>query len=155
MRFLVAFSSYGIFRIWEKICKNTCYKFFAIISIALLTSSRFNLHVCFRLFCQTTIIEMPSLIREEEITCENCGNQSTRNNIVRHRKRCSVGTLYCTQCPNFSTKAQSDPKYLIAKKHSALNLDVTFKWLRLGNLYALASLIKSFEEIAQIVDQTS
>ena len=80
----------------------------------------------FRLFCQTTITEMPSLIREEKITCENCGTQTTRNTIVRHRKRCSVGTLYCTQCPNFSTKSQSDLKYHIAKKHSAPNLVVTF-----------------------------
>ena len=40
---MVALSFYGIFRIWEKICKNTCYKFFAFISFALLPSSRFTL----------------------------------------------------------------------------------------------------------------
>ena len=108
--------------LWYKNCKKTCYKFFAIISIALLPSSRFNLHVYLRLFCQTTIIEMPSLIRKEKVTCENCGNQITRNNIVRHKKRCSVGTLYCTQCPNFSTKSQNDLKYHIAKKHKPQNL---------------------------------
>ena len=70
---------------------------------------------------------MPSLIRKEKITCENCGTQTTRNNIVRHKERCSVGTLYCTQCPNFSTKSQNDLNYHIAKKHSAPKLDVTFK----------------------------
>ena len=69
---------------------------------------------------------MPSLIRKEKITCENCGTQTTRNNIVRH-KRYSVGTLYCTQCPNFSTKSPNDLNYHIAKKHSAPKLDVTFK----------------------------
>ena len=62
---------------------------------------------------------MPSLNRNEKITCENCGNQTTRNNILRHKKRCSVGTLYCTQCPNFSTKSRNDLNYHIAKKHSA------------------------------------
>ena len=70
---------------------------------------------------------MPSLIRKEKITCENCGTQTTRNNIVRHKKRCSVGTLYCTQCPNFSTKSQNDLNYHIAKKHSAPKPDVCFK----------------------------
>ena len=47
--------------------------------------------------------------------------------IVRHKKRCSAGTLYCTQCPNFSTKSQDDLTYHIAKKHSDPKPDVTFK----------------------------
>ena len=125
--FMVALSFYGNFRRWDENCKKTCYKFFAIISIALLPSSRFNHRVYLRLFYQTTIIEMPSLIRKEKVTCENCGNQTTRNNIVRHTKRSSVGTLYCTQCPNFSTKSQNDLNYHIAKKHSAPKPDITFK----------------------------
>ena len=70
---------------------------------------------------------MPSLIQKEKITCENCGILTTRNNNVRHKKRCSVGTLYCTQCPNFSTKPLRDLNYHIAKKHSAPNHDVSFK----------------------------
>ena len=118
--FMVALSFYGIFCIWEQICKNISYKFFAILSFALLPSSCFNSHIYFKLFCQTTIIEMPSLIRKEKITCENCGTQTTRNNIVRHKKRFSVGTLYWTHCPKFSTKSQNDLTYHIAKKHSAL-----------------------------------
>ena len=125
--FMVALSFNGNFRRWDKKCKETCYKFFAITSIALLPSSHFNLHVYLGLFYQTTIIEMPSLIRKEKVTSENCGNQTTRNNIVRHKKRCSVGTLYCTQCPNFSTKSQNDLNYHIAKKHSAPKPDTTFK----------------------------
>ena len=119
---MVALSFCRIFRMWEKMYKNTCYKKFAINSFALLSSSRFNLHVYFRLFCQPTSIEMPSSIQKEKITCENCGSQTTRNNIVRHRKRCSACTLYCTHCPNFSTKSQSDLNHRIAKKHSAQNL---------------------------------
>ena len=125
--FMVALSSYGIFRIWEQICKNTCYNFFTIFSFALLLSSRLNLHVYFRLFCQTTIIEMPSLIPKGKITRENCGTQTTRNNIVRHKKRCSVGILYCTQGHNFSTKPQKDLNSQNAKKQSVPKLDVTFK----------------------------
>ena len=125
--FMVALSFYGNFRRWEKICKNTCYNFSAIISFALLPSSRFNPHVYPTLFCQTASFEMPSLIRKEKITCEKCGTQTTRNNIVRHKKRCSVGTLYCTQCPNFSTKSPNDLNYHIAKKHSAPKPDITFK----------------------------
>ena len=101
LSFMVALSSYGVFRIWENLFQNTCYNFFAIISLALLPSSHFNLHIYFRLFCQTTIIEMPSLVRKEKFTCENCGTQTTRNNIVRHKKKCSIGTIYCIQCPNF------------------------------------------------------
>ena len=90
-------------------------QFFHHYFIALLLSSRFNLHVSFRLFCQNIIIEMPSLIRKEKITFEYCGTQTTRNKNVRHKKSCSPGTLYCTQCPIFSTKSQSDLNYYIAK----------------------------------------
>ena len=125
--FMVALSFWGNFRRWEEIWKKTCYKFFAIISFALLPSSRFNLHVCFRLLCQTPILEMPSHSRNEKVLCDNCGTQTTKLNLARHKKSCSAGTLYCTQCPNFSTKSQNDLKYHIAKKHSAPNLHITFK----------------------------
>ena len=125
--FMVALPLYGNFRRWEQKVKNTCYKFFAIISFALLPSSRFNLHVYFRLLCQTPIIEMPPLNRNEKVTCESFGTQTTKPNLARHKKRCSVGTLHCTQCPNFSTKSQNDLNYHIAKKHSAPKPDITFK----------------------------
>ena len=42
-------------------------------------------------------------------------------------KSCSVGTLYCTHCPIFSEKTQSELNYHIAKKHSAPKTDVSFK----------------------------
>ena len=70
---------------------------------------------------------MLSLIRKEKVTCESCGTLTTRSNIVRHKKSCSAGTLYCTHCPNFSTKSQSDLNYHIAKKHSAPKPDIFFK----------------------------
>ena len=70
---------------------------------------------------------MPSLIRKEKTTCENCGTQTTRNNIVRHKRSCFAGALYCTHCPNFSTKSQSDLNYHIAQKHNAPKPEFTFK----------------------------
>ena len=91
----------------------------------MLPSSRFNLHLSSRLFCQFTTIEMPSLIRNENIACENSGSQATRKKMVQQKKRCSVGTLYCTHYPNFSMKSQKDLSF--AKMHSAPKLDVTCK----------------------------
>ena len=111
----------------RKKCKNTCDKLFAIISFALLPSSRFNLHVYFRLICQIPNIEIPSLNRNENVTCDNCGTQTTKPNLARHKRKCSVGTLFCTKCPNFSIKSQNGLNYHIAKKHSAPKPIVTFK----------------------------
>ena len=125
--FMVAHSFYGILHIWEEEFKYTWYKFFNNISFALLQSSCFNSHVYFRLLSQTPTIEMPSLNRYDKVTCENCGTQTTKLNLARHKKRCSVGTLYCNQCPNFSTKSQNDLNYHIAKKHSASKPDISFK----------------------------
>ena len=59
---------------------------------------------------------MPSLNRNEKVTCEKYGVQITKYNLARHKKRCSAGTLNCTQCPNFSTISQDDLNYHIAKK---------------------------------------
>ena len=70
---------------------------------------------------------MPSLYRYEKVICDNCGTQTINLNTVRHNRRCSVGTLYCTQCPNFSTKSQNDLNHLIGEKHSAPIPDATFK----------------------------
>ena len=70
---------------------------------------------------------MLSLIRKEKNTCENCGNQTTRNNIVRHKKRWSAGTFYCTQCPNFSALSQDDLNYHVANKHSVPRPSITYK----------------------------
>ena len=111
----------------KKLFENTCYNLSVIISFALLQTSCFNLNVCFRLFCQTINIETPSLITKEKIACENCGTQTSRNNIVRHKRSCLVETLYCTQRPNFSTTSQVDLKYHIAKNHSAPKSDATYK----------------------------
>ena len=70
---------------------------------------------------------MPSSNRYEKVTCENCGTQTTKLNLARHKKSCSAGTWYCTQCPNFFKKSQNELNYHIAKNHSAPKPDVTFK----------------------------
>ena len=70
---------------------------------------------------------MPALDRNVIVTCENCGVQITKLNFARHKKSCSAGTLYCTQCPIFSTLSQDDLKYHIAKQHSAAGSSKTYK----------------------------
>ena len=70
---------------------------------------------------------MPSLNRNKKITSETCVVQVTKFNLARHKKRCSAGTLYCTQCPNFSTLSQDDLKYHIAKQHSVAGPSKTYK----------------------------
>ena len=47
---------------------------------------------------------MPSFNGNEKVTCEKCDTQFTKLNLARHKKSCSAGTLYCTQCPKFFTK---------------------------------------------------
>ena len=70
---------------------------------------------------------MPALDRNNKATCGNCGTQVTKINLSRHKKRCSAGTLYCTQCPNFSTLSQDGLNYHIAKQHSAAGPSKTYK----------------------------
>ena len=117
----------GKFPSVRKNTQNTCYKFPDIFSFALLQSICFNLRVFFRLLCPTPNIEMPSLNRNGKVASANCGTQTTKLNRACHKKRCSVGTLYCTQCPNLSIKSQNDLNYQSAKKHSAPKPDATFK----------------------------
>ena len=70
---------------------------------------------------------MPSLNRNEKVICEKSGFQIIKPNLARHKKRCSGGTLFCTQCPNFSTLSQDDLNYHIAKQHSAAGASKRYK----------------------------
>ena len=70
---------------------------------------------------------MPSLNRNEKVTCENCGTSVTKTNLSRHKKRCNGGALYCPKCPNFSTKSREDLIYHIAKKHSVPRPSITYE----------------------------
>ena len=65
------------------------------------------------------LLKMPALDRNVKVACDNCGTLVSKQNVAKHKKKCSVGTLYCSQCPNHSTKSQNDLNYHIAKKHGA------------------------------------
>ena len=65
--------------------------------------------------------------RNDKVTCGNCGTSVTKINLSRHKKRCSAGTLYCSQCPNFSTLSQDDLNYHFAKQHSVEGPSKTYK----------------------------
>ena len=87
----------------------------------------FNFYVQFKSICSTPFTQKPSLNRYEKVTCDNCGTQTIKFNLARHKKSCSAGSLYCSHCPNFPTNSQKDLKYHIAKMHSAPKANVTFK----------------------------
>ena len=70
---------------------------------------------------------MPSLNRNSKFTCENCGTTITGFRLARHKKRCSVRSVYCSERPSFSSKSQSDLNYHIAKNHSAPKPAFMFK----------------------------
>ena len=70
---------------------------------------------------------MPALDRNKKITCDKCGTQTTKKNIVLHKTRCSGGTLFRTQSPNFSTKSRDDLHYHIAKKPATPRVKTTHK----------------------------
>ena len=83
---------------------------------------------------------MPSLTRKEKITCEDCGTQTKRNNIVRQMESCSAGTLYCAHCPNFSTKSPNDLNYHIANtvpQNLKSTSNVNFALKSFQGIYAL------------------
>ena len=61
---------------------------------------------------------MSALDRNVKVACDNCGKAVTKQHLSRHKARCSNEKLYCSKCPNFSTKSRDDLNYHIAKKHS-------------------------------------
>ena len=84
-------------------------------------------YVHFRPFCWTNLNQMPFLNRYEKVTCENFDTQTTKLNLARHKKRCSAGTLYCTQCPDISTLSQCDFNFHVANKHSVQRPSIRYK----------------------------
>ena len=70
---------------------------------------------------------MPALDRNVKVTCGNCRTSVTKQKLSRHKSRCSRGTLYCTNCPKFSTKSRDDLNSHIAKKHATLRVKTTDK----------------------------
>ena len=64
---------------------------------------------------------MSALDRNKKIACDNCGTLVSKQNLAKHKKKSSVGTLLYSQCLNFFTKSQNDLKYHVAKKMELLN----------------------------------
>ena len=70
---------------------------------------------------------MPVLDRNVQVTSGNCGTSVTKKHLSPHKKTCSAGTLYCSKCPNFSTKSRDDLNYHIAKQDSAAGPSKAYK----------------------------
>ena len=70
---------------------------------------------------------MPALDRNVKYSCEKCGTFVTKKKLSRQKSRSSGGTLYCTQCPNFSTKSRDDLNYHTAKQHCEAGPSKTYK----------------------------
>ena len=101
---------------------KTCYIFLQIYLLAFryLQFFRYN-SICLlsdRDLLQF-LLKMPALDRNAKVACPNCGTKVSKQNLSVHKKSCYVGTLFCSKCPNFSTKSQNDFNYHIAKKHGA------------------------------------
>ena len=128
----------------RKICRNFCYKFFAIISFAMLPSSCFTFHVHFRSFCSTLFTQMLPLNRYEKVKYEKCGTQTTKLNLALHKKNCSAGTLYCTQCPNSFTKSKIDLNYILLISAAPRNL---------MSPSSVNFVIKSFQDFTIYIDK--
>ena len=71
---------------------------------------------------------MPALDRNVKVTGANCGPSVTQQQLSRHKSLCSGGTLYCTNCPNFSTKSTDVLNYRMAKKHATPRTKTTHKY---------------------------
>ena len=115
--FMVSLSNCGLSRYGRNVFSNTCYMFFTTDFFALLQSCCFTFNVNFRLICYIHITDIPALNRDEKITCESCGTQTTKRSFVQHRTRCSAGSLTCHSCFNVSTKLRAKMIYHFAKKN--------------------------------------
>ena len=84
---------------------------------------------------------MPALDRNVEDTCGNCGTSVTKQQLSRHKLRCSGGTLYCPNCPNFSTKSRDHINYQIVKKQATPRVKILHKckifFKKFSGFYAL------------------
>ena len=49
------------------------------------------------------LLKLAALDRNQKVACPECGTKVSKQNLAVHKKRCLVGTLSCSKCPNFST----------------------------------------------------
>ena len=67
---------------------------------------------------------MPSLNRNDKVTCEIFGTTTTQINLARHMTRCSVGLLCCSKGPDFCLKSHNELNYHIAKNKAPQDLSL-------------------------------
>ena len=70
---------------------------------------------------------MCSLNCNEEVKFENCGTQTPRLNLERHKERWSAGSITCSSCTNVSRNSRLEMIYHNAKKHSKATARVVHK----------------------------
>ena len=110
---------------------------------ALLRSSSFNLHIYCRQFCRTPIIELPSLIRKEKVTWENCVTQTTRKKLYATKR--DVQLEHCI-VPKVSISPQN---------HKMTWINNLLRSTTPQNLMSLSSVkvvIKSFQDFTLYVN---
>ena len=84
--------------------------------------------VRFRLICYILNFDRPGHDRNEKVTSENCRTHRTKTNIVRHKTRCSAGTLTFASCITVSTTSRAERKYHKAKKQSKATARIVHKF---------------------------
>ena len=71
---------------------------------------------------------MPGLNRNVKVFCENYVTQFTKRKIVRHKIKCSTGSLTYPSCTKFSTKSRAEMNYQISKNHSNAHVRVVHEF---------------------------
>ena len=78
--------------------------------------------------------------RKRKMTCEKSGAQTSKIYSVRHKKRCIVGTLLCSNCPNFATLSQAN-----LNVHSTKNIVYVYpKHRKLTSLHSVTEFLLAF-----------
>ena len=75
---------------------------------------------------------MPALDRNSKVTCPNCNLSVVKQQMSRHKKSCTNGTLKCQKCPNFFSTSQAALNFHIAKKHGAPQPKIAFNCKECG-----------------------
>ena len=75
-------------------------------SVCIVTISCYNFYDTFQTRCEKIFSDL-----NDKVTCEKKGTKRTRDNLARHKKRCSVGTFYCAKFfSKFAACSQADLK---------------------------------------------
>ena len=124
---MVGLSIYGLSVHGINKLTDTCYIFLTINFLTVPHSSCYNFYVIFRLKCYILFTDIPGLNHHEKVSCENCGKETTKSNIVRHKTKCSAGSVTCPSGTKLLTKSKAELNYHIVSKHSKATVRVVHK----------------------------